>query len=166
MLLHHAGLRHLIGRFHRARHGNVAVEFAAAAPILILIAFGSFDYGRAYVEEVRMKGAARAGAQQALYEPGNWTKSTMIERVALEEYMGHALSDEEAASLPVSAASSNFCACPGGTEISCSDTCPDGTSPGRFVRVTLTGAVPLTLPYPWSSDGETGVAGAAVIRVR
>ncbi len=30
----------------------------------ITLAFGAFDYGRAYVEEVRMNGAARAGAER------------------------------------------------------------------------------------------------------
>ena len=159
-------VRGLVRRLGAADGGNSAVEFATAAPILILIAFGGFDYGRAYVEEVRMNGAARAGAQYALYEPANWTDDATMERTALEEYVGHALSDSDMASLPISAAASNFCACTAGATLACSDTCPGGGAPGRFVRVTLAGAVPLTLPYPWSADGQAAVGGEAVVRVR
>lgn len=166
MLIQLAGVRGLVRRVGATRDGNSAVEFALAAPMLILLTFGAFDYGRAYVEEVRMRGAARAGAQYALYEPSNWTDGDTMERTALEEYVGHALTDEEQAALPITAAASNFCACTAGATVSCSDTCPGGDSPGRFVRVTLAGAVPLTLPYPWSSNGEAAVGGEAVVRVR
>ena len=166
MLLQRTWVAGLVRRLAATNDGNVAVEFAMAAPFLILIAFGSFDYGRAYVEEIRMKGAARAGAQHALYEPTNWTNNAMIERIALEEYAGHALTDDALAGLPVSAAAASFCACIAGAELTCSATCPGGGSPDRFVRVRLAGVVPLTLPYPWSANGETAVAGQAVLRVR
>lgn len=156
----------LVRGLGNAREGNSAVEFALAAPILITLAFGAFDYGRAYVEEVRMNGAAHAGAQYALYEPDNWSDSDTMERTALEEYVGYPLTDDQMAALPVSAAASNFCACTSGATLACSDTCSGGDSPGRFVRVTLNGAVPLTLPYPWSPDGQAAVDGNAVVRVR
>lgn len=159
-------MRNLVRGLGSCREGNTAVEFALAAPILITLAFGAFDYGRAYVEGVRMNGAARAGAQYALYEPTNWTDGTTMERTALEEYVGHALTDSQMAALSVSAAANNFCACTAGTTLACTDTCPGGGAPGRFVRVTLNGAVPLTLPYPWSSNGEAPVDGEAVVRVR
>jgi Flp pilus assembly protein TadG len=55
----------------RGQSGNSAVEFALVAPILIACGIGAFDYGQAYVEGVRLSGAAREGAQQALYEPVN-----------------------------------------------------------------------------------------------
>lgn len=166
MRMHLLRLRNLVRALDSARGGNSAVEFALVAPLLILITFGAFDYGRAYVEGVRMNGAARAGAQYALFEPTNWTDGQTMERTALEEYVGHALTDSQLASLPVSAAAADFCACTAGATLACSDTCPDGSSPGRFVRVTLAGAVGLTLPYPWSADGETAVGGEAVVRVR
>jgi Flp pilus assembly protein TadG len=145
---------------------NAAVEFALAAPILIALGFGAFDYGSAYVEGVRLSGAARAGAQQALYDVRNWQDEDLIERSALEEYAGRPLTQSEMSTMSVSASSLAFCACQAGADLDCSSTCPDGSSPGRFVRVSLSRSVPLTLPYPWERSYSTPVAGEAVVRVR
>ena len=150
----------------RSCSGNAAIEFAFAAPILIALTFGAFDYGRAYVESVRLSGAAREGAQKALYEPSKWEDDELIEQADLEEYVGHALTTAEMSMLSVAATSQAFCACQNGADLVCSGTCPDGSLPGRFVRVTLTRSVPLTLPYPWASDGTAATAGEAVVRVR
>lgn len=145
---------------------NAAIEFALAAPILIALGFGAFDYGSAYVEGVRLSGAARAGAQQALYDVRNWQDDALIEQTALEEYAGHPLTQTQMSTMSVSANSLAFCACQAGTDLDCSATCPDGSSPGRFVRVSLSRSVPLTLPYPWESSHSRPVAGEAVVRVR
>lgn len=159
-------LRNLALRLPGAREANVSVEFAAATPVLLLLALGGYDYGRAYTEEIRMRGAARAGAQHALYEPANWAESTTIERIALEDYAGRALTADEIAGLSVGATTNSYCACTGGAEVLCSATCPDGSSPGRFLQVRLTGSVPLTFPYPWTAGDQAAVAGEAVVRVR
>ncbi|MGH6913773.1 MAG: TadE/TadG family type IV pilus assembly protein [Geminicoccaceae bacterium] len=150
-----------------SRSGSSAVEFACVAPILIALTFGAFDYGRAYVEGVRLSGAAREGAQQALYDPANWQDEQLIEEAALEEYAGHALTQEQMSTMPVSATSQAFYACENGAEVEDGAVpCPDGSLPGQFVRVRLTSSVALTLPYPWASTGTTAVASAAVVRVR
>lgn len=146
--------------------GNGAVEFAFAGPILVVLTLGAFDYGRAYVESVRLSGAAREGAQKALYEPSKWQDEALIEQAALEEYAGHTLTSSEMSTMPVSATSLAFCACQNGADLVCSGTCPDGSLPGQFVRVTLTKSVSLSLPYPWASGGTTATAGEAVVRVR
>ena len=145
---------------------NAGIEFALAAPILIALGFGAYDYGSAYVEGVRLSGAARAGAQMALYDVKNWQDDELIERTALEEYAGHPLTQSEMSTMSVSANSLAFCACQAGADLVCSAICPDGSSPGRFVRVSLSRSVPLTLPYPWASSNTTPVAGEAVVRVR
>jgi Flp pilus assembly protein TadG len=151
----------------RNRSGNAAVEFAFAAPILITFGFGAFDYGRAYVESVRLSGAAREGAQQALYQPADWQDDQLIEQAALEGYVGHTLTPDQMSTVPVSATSQAFYACENGAEVADGSVpCPDGSLPGQYVRVGLTGSVSLTLPYPWSSTGSTAVAGSAVVRVR
>jgi hypothetical protein len=47
-----------------------------------------------------------------------------------------------------------------------STTCPlRVSSPGQFVRVSMTRMMPLTIPYPWADD-EVTVDGQAVVRVR
>ena len=146
--------------------GNIAVEFGMAAPILVLLAFGAFDYGSAYVEKVRLNGAARAGAQQALYNSQDWQNTSQMEQVALEEYVGHALTPTEIAAMSVSATANAFCACTAGVTLACTATCPGGESPGQFVSVTLNNATPLTLPYPWANGDTVPVDGQAVVRVR
>ena len=148
------------------RKGNTAVEFALTMPLLVLLAFGAYDYGSAYVESVRLNGAARAGAQQSLYDPINWDDTAQAEQSALEQYVGHALTTGEIAAMSVSAAADAFCACTGGVELDCSATCPDGSSPGQFVRVNMSRGMPLTFPYPWADGDEVIVDGQAVVRVR
>ena len=158
----HALLRRLGG----CPRGSTAVEFGLTAPLLVLLAFGAYDYGSAYVESVRLNGAARAGAQQALYNAQDWQNTDQMEQVALEEYAGQALTPEELAAMPVAASAEAFCACTGGVALACTDTCPGGAAPGQFVSVQLSNATPLTLPYPWADGDTVQVDGQAVVRVR
>jgi Flp pilus assembly protein TadG len=165
MLNRGSSLLHVTRGLGSCRKGNSAVEFALTMPLLVLLAFGAFDYGSAYVEGVRLNGAARAGAQQALYNSNTWDDTDQAEQAALEEYVGHALTPEQIAAMSVSATAEAFCACTAGADLDCEATCPDGSSPGQFVRVSMTRAMPLTIPYPWADD-EVTVDGQAVVRVR
>jgi Flp pilus assembly protein TadG len=158
---------HDVARRVAARHeGSTAAEFALTMPVLVLLAFGAFDYGSAYVESVRLNGASRAGAQQALYNAQDWENTDQMEQAALEEYVGHALTEEEVAAMSVSATAEAFCACTAGATLACTGTCPGGDAPGQFVRVSMSRGVPLTLPYPWADGDEVTVDGQAVVRVR
>jgi len=159
-------LRDVTRRLGACRSGNSAVEFSLAIPMLVLLGFGAFDYGTAQVESVRLNGAARAGAQQSLYNSNAWQATDQAEQTALEEYVGHALTPDQVAAMPVSATATAFCACTAGATLACTATCPDGALPGRFVSVDMTRTVPLTLPYPWVGSDEVTVAGRAVVRVR
>ena len=145
-------------KLHACRAGNGAIEFALCAPIMVLFAFGAYDYGSAYIEGIRLTGAARAGAQQVLHNPTWWTETTGAKQAALEEYVGHALTTGEIQALAVSAAANTFCGCSDGTTLACSGSCPGGDPAGRFLRVTLTTTLPLILPYPWSSNGQFDLA--------
>jgi Flp pilus assembly protein TadG len=166
MLIRLPSLPHVTRRLGACRKGNTAVEFGLTAPLLVLLAFGAFDYGSAYVEGVRLNGAARAGAQQALYNSQDWQNTDQMEQLALEEYVGHALTQPEIDAMSVSATANAFCACTAGVTLACTDTCPGGESPGQFVSVTLNNATPLTLPYPWANGDTVQVDGQAVVRVR
>jgi Flp pilus assembly protein TadG len=166
MFIRLALFRNITRRVNACGGGNSAVEFALAGPILVLLGIGAFDYGSAYVEGVRLNGAARAGAQQSLYDSNTWKDTDQAEQTALEEYVGHALTPDQIAAMPVSATATAFCACPAGATLACTAACPDGSSPGQFVRVDMTGTVPLTLPYPWANSDEMTVGGRAVVRVR
>jgi len=165
MLIRLPSLLDVTCRLGGCRKGNTAVEFSLTMPLLVLLAFGAFDYGSAYVEGVRLNGAARAGAQQSLYDPNAWSDTDQAEQTALEEYVGHELTPEEAAAMSVSATAEAFCACTAGLTLACTATCPGGSAPGQFVRVSMTRPMPLTLPYPWANGGQVTVDGQAVVRV-
>jgi TadE-like protein len=166
MLIRVPRFRDVVRRVAACHEGSTAVEFSLTAPLLILLAFGAYDYGSAYVEGVRLNGAARAGTQQALYNSQEWQNTDGMEQAALEEYVGHALTPEEIALMSVTATAEAFCACTAGATLACTGTCPGGAAPGQFVRVSMTRAVPLTLPYPWAEGDEVTVDGQAVARVR
>jgi Flp pilus assembly protein TadG len=44
-------------------HGAAAVEFAIIVPLLVLLVFGIYEFGRAYNTQVQLTGAAREGAR-------------------------------------------------------------------------------------------------------
>lgn len=159
-------LRHGIGRLTARSDGAAAVELALTAPILVLLTFGALDYGGAYVEGVRLNGAAHAGAELALYDTSDWENTDAFEQTALEEYLGRSLTGDERATLPVTAASTTFCGCNDGQTVDCTLTCPGGTSANQFVRLTLSRDVALMLPYPWTDTDTVEVVGEAVVRVR
>ena len=88
MLIRCPSLLRVTRRLGTCRQGNAAVEFGLTMPLLVLLAFGAFDYGSAYVEGVRLNGAARAGAQQSMYNSNTWEDTDQAEQAALEEYVG------------------------------------------------------------------------------
>ena len=166
MLIRFSWFRHVVCRVAARDEGSTAVEFGLTVPLLVLLAFGAYDYGSAYVEGVRLNGAARAGTQPALYNAQDWQNTDQMEQAALEEYAGHVLTPEEVAAMSVSATAEAFCACTAGVTLVCTDTCPGGDAPGQFVRVSMSRSVPLTLPYPWADNDQVTVDGEAVVRVR
>ena len=165
MLIRFSRFRDVVRRVAASHEGSTAVEFGLTVPLLVLLAFGAYDYGSAYVEGVRLNGAARAGTQQALYNSHTWQDTDGFEQAALEEYVGHALTPEQVSALPASAMAEAFCACTAGALLACTGTCPGGITPGQFVRVSMSRAMPLRLPYPWADGDTVTVAGEAVVRV-
>lgn len=145
--------------------GNVLVEFGLAAPVVLLLVVGAYDHGSAYVESLKMTGAARAGAQEALYEPNDWQNAARLERAALEDHAGHPLTDAQIAAYPVTAAAITFCACADGSTVGCSTQC-SGAAPNRLVRMTLSTTHDVILTYPWASGGSFDLQQEAVVRVR
>ena len=161
-------LRRIASRINRAAgcdSGNALVEFGIAAPVVILLVVGAYDHGSAYMESLRLTGAARAGAQEALFEPKDWQNQTRLRRAALEDHAGHALSDSEMSAYPVAAAATPFCACADGSAVACSALC-SGAAPERLVRMTLSTSHGLILPYPWATGRSLDLQQDAVVRVR
>ena len=53
----------ILARKRRGRHGTAATEFAVVLPLLLLLAFGCCDLGRAVAAYVCVSNAARVGAE-------------------------------------------------------------------------------------------------------
>src|ERR1700686_5281626 len=57
---------HRLASLMRAEHGNAAIEFALATPILIGLLVPVADLGMAFSQQIKVQQAAQAGAQYAL----------------------------------------------------------------------------------------------------
>lgn len=99
------------------RRGNVAVETALIAPVLLLMMIGLVDFGLALRAQVSLDGAARAGAQVGLI--GN-PKAEEIESAVLTAAGDPDGTQGVAAQVVLS------CVCPTtGEAIPCTDPCDD-----------------------------------------
>jgi hypothetical protein len=97
--------------------GNVAVETAVIAPVLLLMLIGLVDFGLALQAQVNLDGAARAGAQVGLV--GN-PKPEAVETAVLTAAGDPDGSQGVAAEVVLS------CVCPTtGEAIDCTDPCDD-----------------------------------------
>ncbi|HEX4069639.1 MAG TPA: TadE/TadG family type IV pilus assembly protein, partial [Planctomycetaceae bacterium] len=73
------------GRTRAPRRGTAAVEFAVAAPVLLLIAFGCTDLGRAIGSYVAVSNAARVGAEYgATHAYTSYTYASWENQVTLQ----------------------------------------------------------------------------------
>jgi Flp pilus assembly protein TadG len=73
------------GRTLAPRRGTAAVEFAIAAPVLLLIAFGCTDLGRAIADYVAVSNAARVGAEYgATHAYTSYTYASWQNQVTLQ----------------------------------------------------------------------------------
>jgi Flp pilus assembly protein TadG len=68
---------------HTPDRGAVAVEFALLLPILLLIAFGIIDFGRALNAQITLTQAAREGARLAALNQPNVVSRTQAAAVGL-----------------------------------------------------------------------------------
>ena len=116
-------LRRLINRCD----GNIAVEVALAAPVLLVLLAGMADVGRAVLAEGRLKSAIRAGLEYAQANSGNAAGIVAVVQTASGD-----------AGLAVTSAL--VCECANGGAAECGSTCADGLTPGGYVVVSATQA--------------------------
>jgi Flp pilus assembly protein TadG len=80
-----AALGRLRRRFVRGERGAAMVEFAVATPLLLLLAFGVIDFGRAFYVYNKLsstvRDAARYGAAQGAGPTGTMTTAQLQTRV-------------------------------------------------------------------------------------
>jgi len=142
-----ARYEHSLMRFGRRDDGSALVEFAFAAPVLLFLAIGAFDFGMAFQQKHRLASAAQAGAQIAVQERSlsEVPIGDIIARVRME-------ANDTGNVLVVTPA--YFCVCPeGGADFACK-TEPSpcvlaaGRLPSKYVQVDVRHSFNLIFDYP------------------
>ncbi len=149
--------RRWLGRHWRCADGNLSVELALVLPILVLLALGTYDFGRAFQEKHRLAGAARAGAQYAIQNPGSDDVAGVVQSARND-------AADTANTLGVTAR--YYCTCPTSGELTCGDPCPTATESSlTYVDVDVQQTLALLFAYPGVSDAVQ-LHGNVQMRVR
>ena len=136
--------------------GNVAIEFAIAAPVLIMIILGVADYGTLMNTSASLRGATRAGAE---YARANWNNPSVSDPTTGAEqqvcgFLG--LSFASGSCSPVTPGVSTSCTCVDNTSVTCptstgSNPCSANSDPRVLVYVTVTATQSFSPIFSWSS---------------
>jgi hypothetical protein len=155
-------LRAALRRFGRAREGMAAVEFTVVAPVLMFILVGMADVGTGLYRKMQVQSAAQAGGHYATLN--GFDESSITSAVSA------------GTSLAVTAqpAPAKFCGCPtsaGITELDCSLTCIDGSTPGTYVRISAQSSYGSWLSYPnpadgWKMNNKFVLTAQSVVRIQ
>jgi Flp pilus assembly protein TadG len=132
-------------RLFRKRRATAALEFALAAPLLVLMLGGAADFGLALYYRTRLASAVAAGTQYA-YNTGTSVTTTNIQTVVQSAMF---LSADASSNLSVSFAGASpgvqspgwYCVTGTGPTVTASaqsSTCSDGTSAGYYISFQAT----------------------------
>jgi hypothetical protein len=152
------GVRQRCKEFFRCRGecGSAALEFAFTAPFLVLLMVAAVEVGTAAYQSMQAQSAAEAGAIFASKYGANIA--------GISNAVASATDDADITATP---APSQFCGCPSASGLSamqCSTPCPDGTSPGYYLRITAQIAHDPVLAIPGLPIPAT-MTGEAVVRL-
>lgn len=151
------GARPWLARLYRRVEGNAAIEFAFAVPFLLLLLSGAYDFGRGFNEKLRLDGAARAGAQYALYNYDKVEDSAGVIQAARDD------ADDTAGLLTVTPV--YYCTCLDATPVACGGSCTGGEVPLRYIQVHVSRTFDLMFDYPLIADPLV-IQGHAELRLR
>ena len=112
---------------HAANRGGALVEFALAAPLLLLLLAGVLDYGRALTKATAIANAARIAAQYGSSSPASAVDTTGIRAAAIDSAPGFS---------GLTVTSLQTCQCSGGSSVSCGGNC-GGAKMLMYVQVTV-----------------------------
>jgi Flp pilus assembly protein TadG len=152
--------RKLIGSLLRRssdwNRGSLAIEFAAAAPVVIMLALGVADYSILMNTSASLRGATRAGAE---YARANWNNPSVSDPTTGTEkqvcgFLGLSLAGGSCS--PVTPGTSASCTCIDNTSVACptatgSNPCAANSDPRVLVYVTVTATQSFTPLFSWSS---------------
>ena len=145
----------VLAKLRRCQCGNIAIETAFAVPMLVGLAVGTAEYGRAFSTKSELANIARAGAQAAIEFGGEdeSLNSTVQNSLILAGLIGDPTGqDFDATSEPQTLVES-YCTCPGGAPVGCGDSCGGTELPRRYVQVTA--SLPFSPMTPMLSDTMT-----------
>ncbi len=135
--------------------GTAVVEFALAAPLLLLLLAGVLDFSMALRTATAVADAARAGAQYGSRNVASASDAAGIRAAALAAAPGVS---------GMTATVVKTCQCPNGSAVSCTGTCTGGPVE-VYVNVTTRATAVTVFQYagvPFSG----AVASKAVMRAR
>jgi len=139
------------------KRGTAAIEMGIIAPVLVIFLIGLVELSFAVLQAMQVQDAAEAGALYAGKHGWNLAGITAA--------VGNATGAQGVTATP---APTLFCGCPGLgglAAIDCNGTCPDGSRPGQYVRISASMAhtpvlTALGLPIP------AVLTGHAVVRLQ
>jgi Flp pilus assembly protein TadG len=137
--------------FIECRAGNVSVELALIAPILLLGFLGVVEYGRAYTEQLNLSRMARVQLQYAVENLGTST--------VLDEIDAHSATLANGDTVSYAATTSCMCL---GAATGCQTLC-DGTSlPEMEIQVAATRSLTPLVFFPGHPEPLTLTATTAM----
>lgn len=149
----------LAGRLRRAAGGNVAVEFGFLVPILIMLALGTFDFGRLGLAKITVSSAARAGSQFGAQDFVTAGNAAGMEQAARND------AGDTTDSLIFDPPPRDYCVCTADGEVLCTQPCSDGGFPMMYVEVTVRDDVQLLFDYPGLNQTQA-IVSTSRMRVR
>lgn len=134
-------------RFFKRSKGNVAIEFALVLPLLILLFSGVINFGLILANQNQLNGVVSAGM---LFAFGNSSVPAVVQA---------AMTSSTTNLTPLTTTATTFCQCLDGTQPLCTDTCPGGVVPSKYVTVTAQSHVSLialdfVLPNPFVTNAQ------------
>lgn len=128
-------IKKLIAWLHRRgddrEKGTIAIEFAFAAPILIMLVLGAAGFGALMNTSASLRGATRAGAE---YARANWNNLSVIDPTTSTEqqvcgFLGLTLSGGSCSPVPVTPGVTTSCTCADNPATSVTCPVPGSTDP-------------------------------------
>jgi Flp pilus assembly protein TadG len=147
-------------RLTRRRTGSAAVEFALVTPLLLVMCGGLADFGIMLGFRHRLASGVAQGAGYA-FNTGANVSAAAVQGVV-----------QATASLPSAAVgvTGPACYCVSGTPaalaaLACTNPCPDGTAPGKYVLISGSYSYRSIMPY-FSALTSLTIQQSATVRVQ
>jgi len=120
----------LLGLVRRRRLGEAgvsAVEFALIAPVLFIALLSMVDVGFAINERMTIDSVLRAGAQEAMDDPGKDKVLAVLNDTGAKNFA--------AGAVPNFTVEHPVCECPESSAVACSATCDGGAATSIYYRL-------------------------------